>query len=90
MLRKKLQSKYMVIDNAGSLAEASLQISGVFKRAQLAADVYLRNLKRMEKQLRLKQALLDDEISRKEYEEQLQEETLPVEQVVSDDDTSAE
>ena len=90
MLRKKLQSKYMVIDNAGSLAEASLQISGGFKRAQLAADVYLRNLKRMEKQLRLKQALLDDEISRKEYEEQLQEETLPVEQVVSDDDTSAE
>ena len=78
-LRKKLRSKAMMIENAGSLAEASLKISGVFERAQLAADVYLRNLKRMEKQMKQKQAFLDEMISKEEYENLLQEETRSME-----------
>ena len=78
-LRKKLRSKAMMIENAGSLAEASLKISGVFERAQLAADVYLRNLKRMEKQMKQKQAFLDGMISKEEYENLLQEETRSME-----------
>ena len=78
-LRKKLRSKAMMIKNAGSLAEASLKISGVFERAQLAADVYLRNLKRMEKQMKQKQAFLDGMISKEEYENLLQEETRSME-----------
>jgi len=78
-LRKNLRSKAMMIENAGSLAEASLKISGVFERAQLAADVYLRNLKRMEKQMKQKQAFLDGMISKEEYENLLQEETRSME-----------
>lgn len=39
-----LEDKYIAIDNAGSIAEASLQINGVFSAAQLAADQYLQNV----------------------------------------------
>ena len=56
-----------------------MKISGVFERAQLAADVYLRNLKRMEKQMKQKQAFLDGMISKEEYEKLLQEETRSME-----------
>lgn len=75
MLKKNLRSKAMMIDNAGSLAEASLKISGVFERAQLAADIYLRNLKNMEKQLKQKQEFLDGMISKGEYKNMMFEQT---------------
>ena len=39
-----LEDKYIAIDNAGSIAEASLQINGVFSAAQQAADQYLQNV----------------------------------------------
>lgn len=40
-----LESKKMKIDKAGTLAEASLLISGVLEAAQSAADVYLENIR---------------------------------------------
>lgn len=45
-----LQDRSIAIDNAGSIAEASLQLSGVFEAAQNAADQYLANIQRMNDQ----------------------------------------
>lgn len=42
--RKKLEDRNIVISNAGSIAEAALQINGVFDTAQQAAQQYLDNL----------------------------------------------
>ena len=73
-LRNNLKSKKMMIENAGSLAEASLKISAVFERAQLAADIYLKNIKQMEEKIKSKQAFLDGVISKDEYENLFQKE----------------
>lgn len=40
-----LEERTIAMDNAGSIAEASLQLSGVFAAAQKAADQYLDNVK---------------------------------------------
>ena len=45
-----LQDRSIAIDNAGSIAEASLQLSGVFEAAQNAAEQYLANIQRMNDQ----------------------------------------
>lgn len=45
--RKQLESREILIENAGSIAQASLQLSRVFEAAQMAADVYLENVRRM-------------------------------------------
>lgn len=42
---KQLADRRLVLDNCGSIAEASLQLSGIFDSAQRAADEYLRNVK---------------------------------------------
>ena len=44
-LNKKLESKKVIFKNAGSLADAALQLSGIFSVAQEAADIYLSNIK---------------------------------------------
>ena len=49
-VQSKLQSKYIAIQNAGSIAEASLQLNGVFESVQAAAEQYLENIKRMSDQ----------------------------------------
>lgn len=45
--QRQLESRDLMIENAGSIAQASLQISRVFEAAQMAADVYLENVRRM-------------------------------------------
>lgn len=45
---EKLEDKKIKIENAGSIAEAALQLSGVFEAAQKAADLYLGNIKHQE------------------------------------------
>lgn len=45
---KQLDDRRLSIDNAGSIAEASVLLSGVMKAAQEAADVYLENVKTLE------------------------------------------
>lgn len=45
MTQEKLQQKEMTIAEAGSLAEASLQLTKVFEEAQKAADLYLYNIR---------------------------------------------
>ena len=60
-LEKKLEekegqliSKGILIENAGSIAEAALQINKVFEVAQAAADQYLENIKNLEQKSVLK------------------------------------
>lgn len=43
---EQLSSKEITVSKAGSLAEASLQLSGIFEAAQEAADTYLFNLEK--------------------------------------------
>ena len=38
---RKLEQRQLVMENAGSIAEASLQLSGIFEAAQQAAQQYL-------------------------------------------------
>lgn len=46
---EQIQDRQIKIDQAGSIAEASLQLSGIFQDAQVAANLYLENIKKMEK-----------------------------------------
>lgn len=42
---EKLQQRELIMENAGSLAEASLQLNGVFTAAQAAVDQYVSAVK---------------------------------------------
>lgn len=42
---RKLNDKMIVIENSGSLAEAVMQLNGVFEAAQKAAEQYLENIR---------------------------------------------
>ncbi len=44
-LKAELENKNILLENAGSIAEAALKISGVFEAAQRAADIYLESVK---------------------------------------------
>lgn len=44
-----LEEKNITIAESGSIAEASLKLSGIFEAAQQAADVYLESIKQLEK-----------------------------------------
>lgn len=44
---KQLQSRQIMIEEAGNIAEAALRINEVFEAAQQAADQYLENVKRL-------------------------------------------
>ena len=43
---EKLEDRRIMINNAGSIAEASLRLNGVFEAAQKAAEQYMENLQR--------------------------------------------
>lgn len=46
---KKLETKNMNLTEAGSIADAAMQITGIFEAAQSAAHIYLENVQQMEK-----------------------------------------
>lgn len=48
--KELLLSKEIVIKESGSIAEASLKLNKIFEDAQLAADQYLENIKRIEQE----------------------------------------
>jgi len=48
----KLQAREITIEKAGSIADAAVQLSGVFQAAQEAADSYLKSIKAKEKENR--------------------------------------
>ncbi|MDO5785622.1 MAG: DNA repair protein [Eubacteriales bacterium] len=45
--QEQLASREIKIDNAGSIAEAALQLNGVFEAAEQAAAQYLENVRRL-------------------------------------------
>ncbi|MDY2628730.1 MAG: hypothetical protein SOW08_10545 [Lachnospiraceae bacterium] len=46
----QLNDRKIMMSNAGSIAEAAIQVNGVFQAAQAAGDQYLENLVRLEEQ----------------------------------------
>lgn len=42
--KKQLADRRIQLEQAGSIAEAALKISGIFEAAQKAADLYLENI----------------------------------------------
>lgn len=46
-LKNQLNEKNIALEKSGSIAEASLELSGIFNAAQQAADVYLENIRKM-------------------------------------------
>jgi len=46
-MKAKLDDRQIAIDKAGSIAEASLQLSGVFEAAENAAKQYLENVRKL-------------------------------------------
>ena len=43
-LRQQLQDRTILIENSGSLAEAALQLNGIFEAAQAACEQYTQNI----------------------------------------------
>lgn len=46
---RELNDKILLVDNAGSIAEASMEMNNVFLAAQQAADQYLENIVALQK-----------------------------------------
>lgn len=53
--KAELKNRAIIIEKAGSLAEAALQINEVFEAADRAAKQYLRNVQRMAEKGSLKE-----------------------------------
>ena len=60
-LQKKLEDKIIAQSEAGSIAEASLELNGVFSAAQSAADQYLENVRILKEKAEIKLKELEDE-----------------------------
>lgn len=45
-LEERLENRKLLVEECGSLAEASIRITNVFEEAQKAADIYLENIRR--------------------------------------------
>lgn len=45
-MKEQLENRQIMINKAGSIAEAALQLSGVFQAAEVAAAEYLENVRR--------------------------------------------
>ena len=50
--KENLHKKEILLQNAGSIAEAAMQLNHIFSVAQETADQYLENIKRMEAEAR--------------------------------------
>ena len=61
-LRGKLADRSLKLENAGSLAEASLALNGVFEAAQSAADQYLAAIRDAREEAREKAAQAQEEL----------------------------
>ena len=68
--KKDLREQELHIEQAGSIAEAALQVNGVFEAAQAAAQQYLYNIKQRTTQTEENCALREEESRRKAEEAQ--------------------
>ncbi len=62
---EKLRSREIAIDEAGSLAEASLKLSGVIQAAQEAAGLYLENIEKLSRRQEAVCSRLEEESLRR-------------------------
>ena len=69
----RLEERKLALEEAGSIAEASLRLSGVFEAAQTAADQYLESVRRLSEGQEARCARLEEESRQKA--ERLQQET---------------
>ncbi len=60
-LKKQLADKTIMIENAGSIAEASLQLNDIFAPAQKAAEQYLENVRLLEDRQKKKYEQMEEE-----------------------------
>lgn len=67
--REWLRDKEINLQKAGNIAQASMQLSGVFKAAQDAAEQYVSNIQRMTRQ-RAEQMIAETERKCRERESQ--------------------
>lgn len=51
IMKSQLENKEIIIKNAGSMAEAALQLNHIFQNADAAAKQYLDSLKQMSDQI---------------------------------------
>ena len=58
-LKEKLNDRTLVMDQAGSIAEAALRLNGVFEAAEKAANQYLESVRSMTERYAERQAFLD-------------------------------
>lgn len=72
-MNERLQEKYIVLEEAGSIAEAALRLNGVFESAQAAAVQYMDSVRNLSSRQEAICAKRDEESRR--AAEQLQEET---------------
>lgn len=63
-MRIQLEERNIQISNAGSIAEAALAVSDVYRTAQEAADLYLEQIRRMHEEAAAELAAAKDEAKR--------------------------
>lgn len=74
-LKKKLEERHISISKAGSIAEAVIEITGIFQKAQEAADLYLNEVKNNAENI--KPTEKSDNESKDNTETQTQDTTQP-------------
>lgn len=82
-LRRQLADRKIEIEKAGSIAEASLQLNGVFQAAQAACEQYTANIKQLSEQQRQTCDRIVNE-TREKCEKQERETTEKCERMIAD------
>lgn len=70
-LKEQLTNKTIISDKAGSIAEASLQLNGVFAAAEAAAEQYLENIRNQERICRRMQTEAEEKAAKTVAEAQM-------------------
>ena len=60
-LQRKLEERAVLVNEAGSIAQAALALNGVFESAQAAAEQYLENIRLMSEKQSARYAEIEEE-----------------------------
>ena len=83
--RRELEARELHLQEAGSIAEASMQLNGVFEAAQRAADQYLESIRYQSEHMEEKCAAME-EATRLRCDQMLKEAEASVQQAQKDSD----
>ncbi len=64
-LEVRLQQRQLQHETAGNIAQAALQVSGIFEAAQAAADQYLENVSALEAKTQMRCQLMEEQTKEK-------------------------